>query len=76
MASSMRDLLKTISYGSLHLSVGFAVAYALTGQAELAAGIALIEPLANTVVFYFHEKVWKRSEPADLGPAPRPAQVA
>lgn len=56
----MRDIMKTISYGSLHFSVGFAVVYALTGEVTLAAGVALIEPAVNTVVFYFHEKAWAR----------------
>lgn len=54
----MRDLMKTASFASLHFTVGFLVAYALTGQVDVAAGIALIEPAVNTVVFYFHEKYW------------------
>jgi len=53
------DLIKTLTYLVLHLMVGFTVAYLLTGSVMIAGGIALIEPLANAVVFYFHEKVWK-----------------
>ena len=56
----MRDIMKTLSYGSLHFSVGFGVVYLLTGEVTLAAGVALIEPAVNTVVFYFHEKAWAR----------------
>lgn len=56
----MRDLMKTISYGSLHFTVGFGVVYALTGEVSIAAGVALIEPAVNTVVFYFHERAWAR----------------
>jgi uncharacterized membrane protein len=56
----MRDILKTLSYGSLHFTVGFGVTYALTGEVAIAAGVALIEPAVNTVVFYFHEKAWAR----------------
>ena len=56
----MRDILKTISYGTLHFAVGFGVTYALTGEVAIAAGVALIEPAVNTVVFYFHEKAWAR----------------
>ncbi|MBO6636310.1 DUF2061 domain-containing protein [Parvibaculum sp.] len=56
----MRDILKTISYGSLHFTVGFGVVYLLTGEVAIAAGVALIEPAVNTVVFYFHEKAWAR----------------
>ena len=54
----MRDLVKTMTYASLHFTVGFAVTYALTGQFAIAAGVALIEPSVNTLVFFLHEKVW------------------
>ena len=33
-----------------------------------ATGIGLIEPLANTVAFYFHERAWRR---VDGGDSPR-----
>ena len=55
-----RDLFKTISFAVLHFAVGFGVSYAFTGSLVIAGGIALIEPLANTVVFYFHERAWRR----------------
>ncbi len=54
------ELLKTLTYLSIHLTVGFTVAYAFTGSLSLAGGIALIEPCINAVAFFFHEKVWKR----------------
>ncbi|WP_170001986.1 DUF2061 domain-containing protein [Pseudopontixanthobacter vadosimaris] len=55
-----RDLSKTLSFLILHLLVGFAVAYAITGSLAMAGGIALIEPSVNAVVFFFHEKFWNR----------------
>jgi uncharacterized membrane protein len=54
------DLIKTTSYLGVHLTVGFAVAYLLTGSVEIAGGIALIEPCVNAVAFYFHEKAWRK----------------
>jgi len=57
-----RDLAKTLSFLALHLLVGFTVAYAITGSAAMAGGIALIEPLVNAVVFFFHERAWNRQE--------------
>ena len=53
-----RDLAKTLSFAVLHFAVGFTVSYALTGSFAIASAIAIIEPLANTVVFYFHERGW------------------
>ena len=55
-----RDLLKTFTFAVLHFGVGFVIAYLLTGSVAIATGFALIEPCANTVVFYLHEKVWRR----------------
>ncbi len=56
--SVRRDLAKTLSFMAVHFAVAFGVAYALTGSAMIATGIALIEPLANTIAFFFHERAW------------------
>jgi uncharacterized membrane protein len=55
-----RDLAKTLSFAVLHFVVGFTVTYLLTGSVAVATGVALIEPAANTVVFFFHERAWQR----------------
>ena len=57
-----RDYLKTLSFLALHLVVGFSVAYLFTGSLALAGGIALVEPLVNAVVFFFHERAWQKKE--------------
>ncbi len=53
---------KTASFAVLHFSVAFSVGYALTGSALVGGTIALVEPAINTVVFFFHEKVWRKIE--------------
>lgn len=55
-------MLKTITFAILHFTVAFSMAYILTGSIGISSAVALIEPMANTVVFYFHEKVWNRYE--------------
>lgn len=60
-----RDLLKTLSFAALHFGVAFTVAFALTGSVTVATGIGLIEPLANTVAFYFHERAWRKVDGRD-----------
>lgn len=52
------ELLKTLSYLAIHLTIGFTVAYLLTGSVAIAGGIALIEPCVNAVAFFFHERAW------------------
>ncbi len=61
--------LKTISFACVHFTVAFSVAYALTGSLVIGGLLALVEPLVNTVAFYFHELIWtrfanKRAQPA------------
>ncbi|WP_394205050.1 DUF2061 domain-containing protein [Shewanella waksmanii] len=53
---------KTITFAILHFGVAFTITYLLTGSVVIGGAVALIEPAINTIVFYFHEKVWKRYE--------------
>ncbi|WP_394390470.1 DUF2061 domain-containing protein [Shewanella woodyi] len=53
---------KTLTFAILHFSVAFTITYLLTGSIVIGGAVALIEPSVNTVVFYFHEKVWKKFE--------------
>lgn len=55
-------MIKTFTFAILHFSVAFSVTYLLTGSISISSGVALIEPLVNTVAFYFHEKAWKSFE--------------
>lgn len=66
------DLLKTFTYLAVHLTVAFTVGYLLTGSLEIAGLITLIEPCANAVAFFLHEKAWK----SRLSRAPRLARAA
>ena len=59
---------KTFTFAILHFSVAFTVTYLLTGSIVIGGAIALTEPAINTVVFYFHEKIWKRFENKQLKP--------
>lgn len=51
---------KTLSFAAVHFVVAFSVGYALTGSLAVGGAIALIEPLLNTVAYFFHEKAWER----------------
>ncbi|OAN19061.1 hypothetical protein A3K86_01430 [Photobacterium jeanii] len=50
---------KTISFAAIHFTIAFSVAFLLTGDIIIGSLIAMIEPMVNTVAFYFHEKVWQ-----------------
>ncbi|MDO4658175.1 MULTISPECIES: DUF2061 domain-containing protein [Kingella] len=51
---------KTFTFAVLHFSVAFSVAYVLTGSLGISSAVALVEPMVNTVAFYFHEKAWQK----------------
>ncbi len=60
----MRLAIKTGTYAITHFIVAIAVAYALTRDWRIAIAIGLIEPAAQTVAYFFHERVWERVSPA------------
>lgn len=64
---------KTLSFACVHFVVAFSVGYALTGSWIIGSALALVEPLVNTVAFYFHEKIWKRIESGGGRHSPREA---
>jgi uncharacterized membrane protein len=53
---------KTITFATVHFTVAFSVAYALTGDILVGSAVAMVEPAINTVAFYFHELGWKKFE--------------
>ena len=53
-------MLKTITFAIAHFATAFTVAYIITGSVVIGGAVALIEPAVNTVVFYFHEKLWNK----------------
>ncbi len=69
----LKDLIKTGTFAILHFSVGFGVAYLVSGSLPVAFGVALIEPAVNTLVFFLHERAWQRRdrEPSASGSKPR-----
>lgn len=55
---------KTISFTLMHFCIAFSVGYALTGSLTVGGLLAVVEPLCNSVGFYFHEKFWNRLQQA------------
>lgn len=57
---------KTVSFAIVHMCVAFSVGYLMTGDIAVGGALALVEPLVNTIAYYFHEKVWNRHSPLQL----------
>jgi uncharacterized membrane protein len=72
-----RPMAKTLTFGAVHMSVAFGVGYAMTGSASVGGALALVEPLVNTVAYFFHEKVWQRfARKAEPGEGAGPEHAA
>ena len=52
-------LAKTVTFAVVHFAVAFSIAYLMTGSIRIAGALALVEPMANTVAYYFHERAWQ-----------------
>ena len=54
-----RLLLKTASYGIMHLFVATAVSYAITRDIVMSLSIGIIEPIVQTLMFAVHDYFWE-----------------
>lgn len=52
--------IKTISFALIHFSIAFGISYLLTGSLLIGGMIAVLEPIINTLIYYFHEKYWRK----------------
>jgi uncharacterized membrane protein len=55
-------MIKSASFGVMHLGIAFTVAYALTGSVAIAGAITFVEPVVNTVAHYFFDRAWDRPQ--------------
>lgn len=55
----MIALMKTATYGIMHVTVATILAYLISGSWTVAISIGLLEPFVQTFFFYFHERVWE-----------------
>jgi uncharacterized membrane protein len=60
MDAPRRSLVKTISWRITGSSATFLIAYLLTGNFAVAGVIGLTQMVSNTILYYFHERIWNR----------------
>lgn len=68
-------LAKTVTFALVHFTVAFTIGYLLTGSAAIAGALALMEPLANTLAYYAHERAWERFSRRAVGATPSPCSA-
>lgn len=60
MESHIRSIAKAITWRAGGTVVTFAVAWVITGDLSLSAGIGLLDTMVKLGAFYVHERVWNR----------------
>ncbi len=60
MESHIRSIAKAITWRTGGTIVTFAVAWTITGDLSLSAGIGLLDTVVKLGAFYVHERVWNR----------------
>jgi uncharacterized membrane protein len=70
-----RTIFKTLSWRVLATSTTLLLVYAFTQNVVTSAGVSITEILVKTAIYYFHERMWnksnfgrKESKPVDLIP--------
>lgn len=68
MESHYRSILKAVTWRAGGTAVTFAVAWILTRELTLAAGIGLLDTVIKIGAFYVHERIWNRVSFGKLKP--------
>lgn len=58
--TSIRSLVKTISWRITGSTATFIISYAVLGNATVSGTIAMIQLTFNTLLYFFHERLWDR----------------
>ncbi len=60
MDTTSRSLVKTISWRITGSGATFAIGYVISGSMGLASTIAITQLIANTILYFIHERIWNR----------------
>ena len=58
--SPKRSLVKTISWRITGSGATFGISYLISGNLTIAGTIAVIQVVANTLLYFIHERMWNR----------------
>ena len=58
--STNRSIAKTVSWRLTGSFSTFIISYLILGSFSIAGSIAIIQIIANTLLYYLHERVWNK----------------
>jgi uncharacterized membrane protein len=68
MESHVRSIAKAITWRLGGTVATFAVAWLITGDVSLSAGIGLVDTTVKIGAFYIHERIWNRLQFGKIKP--------
>jgi uncharacterized membrane protein len=60
MDQARRTLAKTITWRITGSTSTFIIAYLMTGSVGLSSGIAVVQMIVNTFLYYVHDSAWNQ----------------
>ena len=58
--TAIRSLAKAVSWRITGSGATFAISYAISGSFGVAGTIATVQLVANTILYFVHERVWNK----------------
>jgi uncharacterized membrane protein len=58
--TTLRSFVKTISWRITGSFATFLISYLIVGSLILSGTIAIIQIVANTILYYIHERIWNK----------------
>ena len=55
-----RSIAKTVSWRITGSGATFAISYLISGDFSIASTIATVQLVANTILYFVHERVWNK----------------
>ena len=58
--SNIRSVVKTISWRLTGSGATFLISYSMTGNLAASGGIAIVQMISNTILYFIHERIWNK----------------
>ncbi|SKA11375.1 DUF2061 domain-containing protein [Selenihalanaerobacter shriftii] len=60
MSNKLRRIFKSITWRMTATTTTILIVYFLSGELKVAGGVALLEVIFKTIIYYLHETIWDK----------------
>lgn len=58
--TNKRSIVKTLSWRLTGSAATFGITYLISGNIQIAGSVAVVQIVANTLLYYAHERIWNK----------------